>query len=55
MVIERGDYTTIGQSKLTWLVERTDGRNAWLVSGQTGVHRIEFLDKLTIHTKGVGA
>jgi len=54
-MIEPGDYTTIGQSRLTWLVERTDGQNAWLVSGQTGMHRIEFLDKLTIHTKGVTA
>ena len=54
-MIERGDYTTIGQSKLTWLVERTDGTLAWLVSGQTGMHRVEFLDNMTIHTKGVGA
>jgi len=53
MVIERGDYTTIGQSRLTWLVERTDGTLAWLVSGQTGMHRVEFLDNMTIHTKGV--
>jgi len=52
MVIEPGDYTTIGQSRLTWLVERTDGTLAWLVSGQTGMHRIEFLDNMTIHTKG---
>ena len=50
-MIEPGDYTIIGQSRLTWLVERTDGQNAWLVSGQTGMHRIEFLDKLSLFRK----
>lgn len=57
MTIEAGDYVTIGDNELSWLVEAihpdasANGPQATLASGQSGRRRYEPIDRLTIHTK----